>query len=422
MGCKGKISLFLLLLCCASSEQSLVKLVRKPALAPVWLSENEELVQEDVGIPRREDDFLALGDETTVTTAQEDDLESEARTEGVETFAIFGTAFRPVFPEDNAGINTFQSNLNASDDSPPALSTEIGLVDVSLAQIANIKVHSSNESKINIFASKDGLNCSCGRPNVGQRIVNGIPVKINELPWTVALFKKNWFGIWGSKPYCGGTLINSRYVLTASHCVDGQSARHLKVRLHEEDLTVTNENKESYLEIPVEEIIMHADYNRRTIDNDVALLKLKTEVTLSQDGVFQPVCIPASGNPSFESYNATVAGWGTTSSGGSQSSVLRKVDVPIISNYDCNTKTNYGGKITDNMLCAGYLETGGKDSCQGDSGGPLIIDNDGHNTLVGVVSWGYGCAKPKSPGVYARVTRFGDWILSNTKDAQWCQS
>ncbi|CAG7647062.1 unnamed protein product [Allacma fusca] len=423
---KTKINLILLFLFCANSEQSvLVKTgLRKPALAPEWLSSKEAQADHEGGIPRREDDFLVLAedDPTTVVPAQESEFDPDVKTEEPETFAVFGSGFRPVFPEDNIDIIAFKNNLTIADPSPPVHSSEIGFVDVSLAQIANINVHSSNASKINVFASRDGLNCSCGRPNIGQRIVNGVPVKINELPWTVALFKQNWFGFYGSKPYCGGTLINSRYILTASHCVDGQSAKYLKVRLHEEDLSTTTENTQSYLEIPVEEIIMHPEYNRRTIDNDVALLKLKKEVTLSQDSVFQPVCIPASDGPTFESYNATVAGWGATSAGGSQSTVLRKVDVPIMSNIDCNTKTNYGGKITDNMLCAGYLETGGKDSCQGDSGGPLIVDNDGHNTLVGVVSWGYGCARPKSPGVYARVARFGDWILSNTKGAQWCQS
>ena len=87
------------------------------------------------------------------------------------------------------------------------------------------------------------------------------------------------------------------------------------------------------------------------------------------------------------------------------------VRVPVITNAACNI--DYTGRITDSMMCAGFQGEGGKDACQGDSGGPLVCNKDGEAIIAGVVSWGFGCADPKFPGVYARVTHFLDWIKSN---------
>lgn len=98
-----------------------------------------------------------------------------------------------------------------------------------------------------------------------------------------------------------------------------------------------------------------------------------------------------------------VAGWGTTCEGCDGTNILRFVSVPVISNAQCNTM--YGGRITTGMLCAGFPE-GGRDACQMDSGGPLTFNNQ----LIGVVSWGTGCARPNAPGVYARVAHYRNWI------------
>ena len=87
------------------------------------------------------------------------------------------------------------------------------------------------------------------------------------------------------------------------------------------------------------------------------------------------------------------------------------VRVPVITNAAC--ESDYSGKITDSMMCAGYQGQGGKDACQGDSGGPLVCNNNGNAVIVGAVSWGFGCADPNFPGVYARLTHFLDWIKSN---------
>ncbi|KAJ4432547.1 hypothetical protein ANN_21170 [Periplaneta americana] len=107
--------------------------------------------------------------------------------------------------------------------------------------------------------------------------------------------------------------------------------------------------------------------------------------------------------------SAVVSGWGTTSEGGSASTTLRQVAVPIVSDSSCNSAYSSYGGITARMICAGYT-SGGKDACQGDSGGPLVANGK----LIGIVSWGAGCARPNYPGVYTKVSALRSWISSNT--------
>ena len=105
-----------------------------------------------------------------------------------------------------------------------------------------------------------------------------------------------------------------------------------------------------------------------------------------------------------------VTGWGAMSEGGEGSRMLQKVEVPHVDTAVCDAEESYKGKITAGMLCAGYAK-GAKDACQGDSGGPLVWHKAGAgNFLVGVVSWGEGCARESKYGVYTRVTAYADWI------------
>merc|ERR1712025_1032563 len=98
-----------------------------------------------------------------------------------------------------------------------------------------------------------------------------------------------------------------------------------------------------------------------------------------------------------------------TSEGGSLASELMKVDVPVVSDDAC--RDSYGqNDIADSMIRAG-LPQGGKDSCQGDSGGPFIAGEPGSEELIGIVSWGIGCARKGYPGVYTEVSYFVDWIM-----------
>ena len=156
-------------------------------------------------------------------------------------------------------------------------------------------------------------------------------------------------------------------------------------------------------------IIAHQEYSPKTLFNDIAVIRLSTPLNWSSE--IQPICLPT--EPVKGDETTTVIGWGTTEDTGDPNT-LREVTLPIIS-WSEYTQWISPGVLQDKALCAGY-EEGLRDSSQGDSGGPLFRVVDGFYQLVGVVSWGYGCADPQSPGVYADVYKFSDWIKETAGD------
>jgi secreted trypsin-like serine protease len=181
----------------------------------------------------------------------------------------------------------------------------------------------------------------------------------------------------------------------------GEKPKWIKVLLGEHNIADSEFNR-----VDVAEIINHPDYNSGTIDNDYAILRLKNPVNFTNE--VSPACLPADLSATYAGVLATVTGWGTLSSGGNRPTAMQEVDVTVTTNAECS---NAYDSITANMLCAA---DSGKDSCQGDSGGPLITSENSRQALIGVVSWGRGCAFEGFPGVYARVTEKMDWILANT--------
>jgi hypothetical protein len=155
----------------------------------------------------------------------------------------------------------------------------------------------------------------------------------------------------------------------------------------------------------VERVIVHPKWRQTGVelDFDATLLKLKTPVN-----VVAPIKLIAPTGTLPEGPTVRVSGWGAISEGGPVSEKLLFVDVPVISNAECNKPEAYDGRVTTQMFCAGVRE-GGLDSCQGDSGGPVMSTASGTKELVGIVSWGFGCARRLQPGVYTRVTTISQW-------------
>ena len=231
------------------------------------------------------------------------------------------------------------------------------------------------------------------------RIVGGGIAIEHEFPWQIWLHPTNYNGV-----YCGASLINSSWALTAAHCVAGETASTLVVELGMHNIQGSNPLRQTKT---LSQIIVHPQYNSNTQDYDMALLHFTTPATINS--AVAPITLAASTDSALYAagVNAIVSGWGTTSSSGAVSYILRKVTVPIVTNASCNT--SYGGGITARMVCAG-LPQGGVDSCQGDSGGPLFVNDGSTPKLVGVVSWGEGCAAAGKPGVYANVQNMRSWI------------
>lgn len=220
------------------------------------------------------------------------------------------------------------------------------------------------------------------------RIVGGTQTTIQAYPYQVSM---HYYG----SHRCGGSVITATKILTAAHCTYRLSAGSLSVRAG------TTYPESSGQLIAVSKINQHTGYNDNSLVNDIAVLILRSALSLSNS--VRAISIPNQGATVNVGANGQVTGWGAQREGGGIASALRVVSVPVVSNQQCSSL--YGGGITNNMLCAGFL-AGGKDSCQGDSGGPYVINGVQH----GVVSFGYGCARPNYPGVYTRVANYRTWI------------
>ncbi|XP_055386113.1 trypsin-1 [Condylostylus longicornis] len=232
------------------------------------------------------------------------------------------------------------------------------------------------------------------KPKLDGRIVGGYKINITDAPYQISL--QTSYG-----HICGGSIISEKWILTAAHCTSGQLADRMKIRLG------TSTYASGGNVIKVKKIVQHEKFNISTVDYDYSLLELESNIEFDENK--RPIKLPDSKELVLDGDICRVSGWGNTQNEVEKRNWLREAEVPVFNQELCFEKYKDYGGVTERMLCAGYIE-GGKDACQGDSGGPL----NHNNVLVGVVSWGYGCAKPDYPGVYSRVSYVREWIKEKT--------
>ncbi len=231
---------------------------------------------------------------------------------------------------------------------------------------------------------------------ITPQIVGGGPANTANWQFYTQILNSN-----GTTAFCGGSYIGDGYVLTAAHCVSSKAARFIDVKVAGFRLGGTDGDR-----IGVIEKYVHPQYNRSTLNYDIALLKLERTPTRGQ------AVRLATGSISQYARSGdllSVAGLGRLSEGGSRPSFIQEVDVPLVSDAVCNQSGGNYANVGSVAFCAGYPQ-GQKDSCSGDSGGPIVINRGGEIVQLGTVSWGIGCARPSKYGVYADVAALSGWI------------
>ncbi|XP_058979500.1 trypsin beta-like [Musca domestica] len=229
-------------------------------------------------------------------------------------------------------------------------------------------------------------------------IIGGVETAIERLPYQVSvrLDTNTLLHI------CGGAIYAPRVILTAAHCIKGRYASNIRIVAGKSSLLDNDPGHE------VIKLISHPGYNKKTHVNDVGLIILADPLVYSES--VQAISLAAEKPQAGRT--AIVSGWGKSSEDATNiSNHLQMVELNIVDREYCSSQyASRSYDITEEMICAG-VEDSSKDSCQGDSGGPLVVDGK----LVGLVSWGIGCAREGFPGVYASVPYHTQWVLENAQ-------
>ncbi|KAH9501156.1 hypothetical protein DERF_012022, partial [Dermatophagoides farinae] len=273
----------------------------------------------------------------------------------------------------------------------------------------------TNSYRQSINASRMINDETCGHSFIRNdmasmlRIIGGREANKGRWPWVVAILNRN------HEAFCGGTLITSQFVITAAHCV----RRRLYIRAGEHDLMIPEGSEQQE---PVSSLFVHPEYDPDTVDNDIALLKLRRPLQMNR--FVSPICLPSDQDILPTNSLGTILGWGKRKNSAMfGSDVLHQAQVPIADNDDCRNVYKDKYMISNNMVCAGYKK-GKIDSCAGDSGGPLLFSKKSTSSssttsttitdtkwfLYGITSFGEGCGKKNKYGIYAKVPNVVQWI------------
>jgi len=251
-------------------------------------------------------------------------------------------------------------------------------------------------------------------------IVAGVQAILGRWPWMALLGTRDTTRTGGRTWFCGGVLINNRYVLTAAHCVRPQDVNDTFVRIGDYDLQTDSEV--AHQQLDVARIVRHPEYKKS--QNDIALLELRGEVEFTD--VVKPVCLPPPSADHTGVVDADLAGWGMTQFAGNTSNILQTVRLQVDNETTCEQQlrkkvasfeSKFPGGLQGTKICAVDPTGGSRDACQGDSGGPLVwgdglFETQGRSQVIGIVSTGLGCGNPEFPGIYTKVSSYIEWIVS----------
>ena len=240
------------------------------------------------------------------------------------------------------------------------------------------------------------------------RIVGG-----NEAEYGSAPYMARIYSIVDQQFICGGSLLDQQWILTAAHCIKYRD----RVNLRPSDISVFLGDHDSLAteryqkQRHVAEVIIHSNYDDMTLNNDIALLRITPSLRRFTDYI-RPICV-APGGLSQRLLKAgkagRITGWGRIIHNGPTPRFLKEVRLPYVDRSECQRTT--AAQLPESAFCAGYYDAV-HDVCQGDSGGPYAIKHKGRWYLLGIVSFGEGCAREGEYGYYTEVTKFLHWLRS----------
>ncbi|NXL89806.1 FA10 factor, partial [Alectura lathami] len=202
---------------------------------------------------------------------------------------------------------------------------------------------------------------------------------------------------------CGGTILNEYFILSAAHCINSSREFQVLVGVVERDKYEPNTAVHE-----VEKVISHEEYDPKTYDSDIALIKLREPIKFSEDVI--PACLPEEGfakDVLMKQTFGVISGFGKPFERARPVRRMKVLQIPYVNTVTCKLALRY--PVTKNQFCAGYSKDG-EDACHGDGGGPHVTKYNGTYFATGIISWGEGCGKPGKYGVYTKLSNFLPWV------------